>query len=185
MAVHGSDRCSAWAEEIGPGHEAVRTHMRLCHAECAGNLVYLDFGMMSQAPQKARYAIINHVTHLVNRDYEATPQPPPDPPAPHPPAPPPSYPQPPPPPPPSRMHARHAGPADGQAWHLRCSSGCGAWPASRKTWTSGARAARLTGVILGGRLTSCSVPESKAAAFLFIACRNDGVVAAAGYGAKT
>ena len=27
-------------------------------------------GMMSEAPQYARYAIIGHVTHLVNRDYE-------------------------------------------------------------------------------------------------------------------
>lgn len=35
-----------------------------------GDLVYLDFGMMSTAPEKARYAIINHVTHLVNRDYD-------------------------------------------------------------------------------------------------------------------
>jgi hypothetical protein len=32
--------------------------------------VYLDFGMMSEAPQAARYAIIQHVVHLVNRDYE-------------------------------------------------------------------------------------------------------------------
>jgi len=37
----------------------------------SGDLVYLDFGMMSTAPEKARYAIINHVTHLVNRDYDA------------------------------------------------------------------------------------------------------------------
>ena len=34
-----------------------------------GDLVYLDFGMMSEAPQSARYAIIEHVVHLVNRDY--------------------------------------------------------------------------------------------------------------------
>ena len=27
--------------------------------------------MMSEAPQYARYAIIEHVVHLVNRDYEA------------------------------------------------------------------------------------------------------------------
>ena len=31
--------------------------------------MYLDFGMMSEAPQSARYAIIQHVVHLVNRDY--------------------------------------------------------------------------------------------------------------------
>lgn len=37
----------------------------------SGDLVYLDFGMMSEAPQYARYAIIEHVVHLVNRDYEA------------------------------------------------------------------------------------------------------------------
>lgn len=36
-----------------------------------GDLVYLDFGMMSEAPEYARYAIIAHVVHLVNRDYDA------------------------------------------------------------------------------------------------------------------
>ncbi|KAI8476423.1 MAG: ABC1 family-domain-containing protein [Monoraphidium minutum] len=36
-----------------------------------GTLVYLDFGMMSEAPQYARFAIISHVVHLVNRDYDA------------------------------------------------------------------------------------------------------------------
>jgi len=36
-----------------------------------GDLVYLDFGMMSEAPSDARYAIIAHVVHLVNRDYLA------------------------------------------------------------------------------------------------------------------
>lgn len=36
-----------------------------------GNLAYLDFGMMSEAPEYARYAIIAHVVHLVNRDYQA------------------------------------------------------------------------------------------------------------------
>ncbi|WIA09229.1 hypothetical protein OEZ85_008638 [Tetradesmus obliquus] len=36
-----------------------------------GSLVYLDFGMMSEAPQYARYAIMAHVVHLVNRDYDA------------------------------------------------------------------------------------------------------------------
>ncbi|KAK9815500.1 hypothetical protein WJX72_004714 [[Myrmecia] bisecta] len=40
-------------------------------ATAAGDLVYLDFGMMSEAPQYARYAIIAHVVHLVNRDYMA------------------------------------------------------------------------------------------------------------------
>jgi predicted unusual protein kinase regulating ubiquinone biosynthesis (AarF/ABC1/UbiB family) len=33
--------------------------------------VYLDFGMMSEAPPSARYAIIAHVVHLVNKDYLA------------------------------------------------------------------------------------------------------------------
>eukprot|EP00798_Chlamydomonas_sp_ICE-L_P023264 gene23264-30493_t len=37
----------------------------------SGDLVYLDFGMMSEAPEYARYAIIAHVVHLVNRDYDA------------------------------------------------------------------------------------------------------------------
>ena len=36
-----------------------------------GRLAFLDFGMMSEAPESARYAIISHVVHLVNRDYEA------------------------------------------------------------------------------------------------------------------
>ena len=36
-----------------------------------GKLAYLDFGMMSEAPEYARYAIIAHVVHLVNRDYQA------------------------------------------------------------------------------------------------------------------
>lgn len=36
-----------------------------------GELCYLDFGVMSSAPAKARYAIIAHVVHLVNRDYKA------------------------------------------------------------------------------------------------------------------
>jgi aarF domain-containing kinase len=37
----------------------------------SGDLVYLDFGMMSEAPSNARYAIIAHIVHLVNRDYLA------------------------------------------------------------------------------------------------------------------
>jgi aarF domain-containing kinase len=36
-----------------------------------GSLCYLDFGMMSEAPEYARTAIITHVVHLVNRDYLA------------------------------------------------------------------------------------------------------------------
>eukprot|EP00249_Psilotum_nudum_P020738 c27825_g1_i3 orf=355-2457(-) len=36
-----------------------------------GKLAFVDFGMMSETPQKARFAIIGHVVHLVNRDYEA------------------------------------------------------------------------------------------------------------------
>lgn len=36
-----------------------------------GKLAFLDFGMMSETPQSARLAIIGHVVHLVNRDYEA------------------------------------------------------------------------------------------------------------------
>ena len=34
-----------------------------------GRLAFLDFGMMSEMPESARYAIIDHVVHLVNRDY--------------------------------------------------------------------------------------------------------------------
>jgi len=30
--------------------------------------------MMSEAPENARYAIIAHVVHLVNRDYEVSPR---------------------------------------------------------------------------------------------------------------
>jgi len=40
-------------------------------ATASGDLVWLDFGMMSEAPQYARYAIMAHVVHLVNRDYDA------------------------------------------------------------------------------------------------------------------
>ncbi|KAF7844866.1 protein ACTIVITY OF BC1 COMPLEX KINASE 3, chloroplastic-like [Senna tora] len=36
-----------------------------------GKLAFLDFGMMSETPEDARFAIIGHVVHLVNRDYEA------------------------------------------------------------------------------------------------------------------
>lgn len=36
-----------------------------------GKLAFLDFGMMSETPEQARFAIIGHVVHLVNRDYEA------------------------------------------------------------------------------------------------------------------
>lgn len=36
-----------------------------------GTLVYLDHGMVSNAPEYARFGIIAHVVHLVNRDYEA------------------------------------------------------------------------------------------------------------------
>lgn len=36
-----------------------------------GKLAFLDFGMMSETPEVARSAIIGHVVHLVNRDYEA------------------------------------------------------------------------------------------------------------------
>ncbi|KAJ9145650.1 hypothetical protein P3X46_028010 [Hevea brasiliensis] len=36
-----------------------------------GKLAFLDFGMMSETPEAARSAIIGHVVHMVNRDYEA------------------------------------------------------------------------------------------------------------------
>ncbi|XP_020108691.1 uncharacterized aarF domain-containing protein kinase At1g79600, chloroplastic [Ananas comosus] len=36
-----------------------------------GKLAFLDFGMMSETPEDARLAIIGHVVHMVNRDYEA------------------------------------------------------------------------------------------------------------------
>ncbi|KAL6978132.1 Protein ACTIVITY OF BC1 COMPLEX KINASE 3, chloroplastic [Sarracenia purpurea var. burkii] len=36
-----------------------------------GKLAFLDFGMMSETPEGARSAIIGHVVHMVNRDYEA------------------------------------------------------------------------------------------------------------------
>ncbi|KAK7260159.1 hypothetical protein RIF29_25973 [Crotalaria pallida] len=39
-----------------------------------GKLAFLDFGMMSETPEEARFAIIGHVVHLVNRDYEAMAQ---------------------------------------------------------------------------------------------------------------
>ena len=40
-------------------------------ATADGDLAYLDFGMMSEAPEYARTGLIAHVVHLVNRDYEA------------------------------------------------------------------------------------------------------------------
>lgn len=66
-------RGGAASQTCDPGKGA--NHQQASH--CAGNLlatrggdlVYLDFGMMSEAPQSARYAIIAHVVHLVNRDY--------------------------------------------------------------------------------------------------------------------
>ncbi|XP_002991477.2 protein ACTIVITY OF BC1 COMPLEX KINASE 3, chloroplastic [Selaginella moellendorffii] len=36
-----------------------------------GKLAFIDFGMMSDTPPQARFAIIGHVVHMVNRDYEA------------------------------------------------------------------------------------------------------------------
>ncbi|XAR64316.1 Cadmium-transporting ATPase [Bertholletia excelsa] len=36
-----------------------------------GKLAFLDFGMMSETPEEARFAIIGHIVHMVNRDYEA------------------------------------------------------------------------------------------------------------------
>ncbi|XP_057960555.1 protein ACTIVITY OF BC1 COMPLEX KINASE 3, chloroplastic isoform X2 [Malania oleifera] len=39
-----------------------------------GKLAFLDFGMMSETPEEARSAIIGHVVHMVNRDYEAMAQ---------------------------------------------------------------------------------------------------------------
>ncbi|KAK1263456.1 hypothetical protein QJS04_geneDACA009366 [Acorus gramineus] len=39
-----------------------------------GKLAFLDFGMMSETPEEARFAIIGHVVHMVNRDYEAMAQ---------------------------------------------------------------------------------------------------------------
>ncbi|XP_039130425.1 protein ACTIVITY OF BC1 COMPLEX KINASE 3, chloroplastic isoform X2 [Dioscorea cayenensis subsp. rotundata] len=36
-----------------------------------GKLAFLDFGMMSETPEEARCAIIGHIVHMVNRDYEA------------------------------------------------------------------------------------------------------------------
>lgn len=38
-------------------------------ATTSGELVYLDFGMMSKAPEYARYAIIAQVVHLVSYKY--------------------------------------------------------------------------------------------------------------------
>ncbi|XP_021857758.1 protein ACTIVITY OF BC1 COMPLEX KINASE 3, chloroplastic isoform X1 [Spinacia oleracea] len=39
-----------------------------------GKLAFIDFGMMSETPEQARFAIIGHVVHMVNRDYEAMAQ---------------------------------------------------------------------------------------------------------------
>ena len=40
-------------------------------ATTSGDLVYLDFGMMSEAPEYARYVIIAQVAHLVSYKYLA------------------------------------------------------------------------------------------------------------------
>uniref|UniRef100_A0A1D1XUA2 Putative aarF domain-containing protein kinase At1g79600, chloroplastic n=1 Tax=Anthurium amnicola TaxID=1678845 RepID=A0A1D1XUA2_9ARAE len=40
-------------------------------ATSEGKLAFLDFGMMSETPEEARFAIIGHIVHMVNRDYEA------------------------------------------------------------------------------------------------------------------
>lgn len=40
-------------------------------ATSEGKLAFIDFGMMSETPEQARTAIIGHVVHMVNRDYEA------------------------------------------------------------------------------------------------------------------
>ncbi|KAF6152055.1 hypothetical protein GIB67_031377 [Kingdonia uniflora] len=37
-------------------------------------LAFLDFGMMSETPEEARFTIIGHVVQMVNRDYEAMAQ---------------------------------------------------------------------------------------------------------------
>ncbi|KAF6148147.1 hypothetical protein GIB67_011922, partial [Kingdonia uniflora] len=36
-----------------------------------GNLSFLDFGMMSETPEEARFTIIGYVVQMVNQDYEA------------------------------------------------------------------------------------------------------------------
>ncbi|XP_042474539.1 protein ACTIVITY OF BC1 COMPLEX KINASE 3, chloroplastic-like isoform X1 [Zingiber officinale] len=36
-----------------------------------GKLAFIDFGLMSETPEEARSAIIGHVVHMVNRDYDA------------------------------------------------------------------------------------------------------------------
>jgi predicted unusual protein kinase regulating ubiquinone biosynthesis (AarF/ABC1/UbiB family) len=54
---------------VGPLLVLLLTCLLLVLACAAGDgaLVYLDFGMMSEAPAYARFAIMAHVVHLVNR----------------------------------------------------------------------------------------------------------------------
>ncbi|KAF6143293.1 hypothetical protein GIB67_039076 [Kingdonia uniflora] len=40
-------------------------------ATSEGKIAFLDFGMISETPEEARFAIIGYVVQMVNRDYEA------------------------------------------------------------------------------------------------------------------
>ncbi|KAK3442201.1 hypothetical protein EUGRSUZ_B02429 [Eucalyptus grandis] len=53
------------------GYFHVDPHLGNLLATPDGKLAFLDFGMMSETLEDARLAIIGHVVHLVNRDYEA------------------------------------------------------------------------------------------------------------------
>ncbi|KAL3733028.1 hypothetical protein ACJRO7_022537 [Eucalyptus globulus] len=53
------------------GYFHADSHLGNLLATLDGKLAFLDFGMTSETPEDARLAIIGHMVHLVNRDYEA------------------------------------------------------------------------------------------------------------------
>ncbi|CAI9296280.1 unnamed protein product [Lactuca saligna] len=62
-----------WVEGVKLNEQAIieDPHPGNLLATPEGKLAFLDFGMMSETPEEARFAIIGHVVHMVNRDYEA------------------------------------------------------------------------------------------------------------------
>ena len=56
---------------LGEGMSHADPHPGNLLATADGELCYLDFGMVTYTPPETRCAVISHVVHLVNRDYEA------------------------------------------------------------------------------------------------------------------
>jgi predicted unusual protein kinase regulating ubiquinone biosynthesis (AarF/ABC1/UbiB family) len=47
------------------------SHPSNVYADEQGSLTYIDFGVTSAMPRKARYALTGHVVHLINRDFSS------------------------------------------------------------------------------------------------------------------